>query len=147
MSNNDYQFHYEHNHALQQGHGSHWIFPHINTFTMDHSEPFRIIGIKFKVGFLYSFKTSLLASYNESLLSNSLKNPQEVCNRLDEILKPLLCKGIKDKHSELVRNILPLFDHTPIAQLGTTLNFSQRTVERIVVNSDLRSSAHPWRLF
>ena len=133
---------------------------------MDHSEPFRIMGIKFKVGFLYSFKTSLpdfkldavvpvgvneleslLASYNESLLSNSLKNPQEVCNRLDEILNPMLCKGIEDKHSELVRNILPLFDHTPIAQIGTTLHCSQRTVERIVVNSNLRSSAHPWRLF
>ncbi len=149
LSSNRYQIYYEYNGALQQGYGSHWIFPHINTFTMDHSEPFRIIGIKFKVGALYSFKKSLpdykldavvpvgvyeleslLASFSESLLSNSLKDPQGVCNKLDEILKPLLLRGIEDKHSKLVRNILPLLDHTPIAQIGTALNCSQRTVER-----------------
>jgi len=149
LSSREYQFYYEHNHARQQGHGSHWIFPHINTFTMDHSEPFRIMGIKFKVGALYSFKTCLpdfkldtvvptginelesLASNSERLLSNSLNAPQEVCNKLDEILKLWLHKGIEDKHSELVRNILPLFDHnTPIAQIGTTLHRSQRTIER-----------------
>lgn len=150
LSSSEYQFYYEHNHAQQQGHGSHWIFPHINTFTMDHSEPFRIMGIKFKVGALYSFKTglpdfeldtvvplginklaSLLASYNEWLLSHSPNDQQKVCNKLDQILKPRLHKGIEDKHSELVRNILPLFDqNTPIAQIGTTLHRSQRTIER-----------------
>ncbi len=149
LSNTGYKYHYEHNHVFQQGHGSHWIFPHINTFTMDHSEPFRIMGIKFKVGALYSFKTclpdfkldavvpvgineleSLLASYGEMLLSDSLNDPEEVCNKLDEIFKPLLHQAIEDKHSELVRNILPLFDQTQIAQIGTSLQRSQRTIER-----------------
>lgn len=168
LSNKGYKFHYEHNHVFQQGHGSHWIFPHINTYTMDHSEPFRIMGIKFKVGALYPFKTDLpdfkldavvpvginelesLASNSESLLSHSLKGRHEICNKLDAILKPWLHQGIEDKHSELVRNILPLFYHnTPIAQIGTSLQCSQRTIERSflkVTNLTLKQYQSVFRL-
>lgn len=143
------RFDYAQNNVSQKGHGSHWIFPHLKTFTMDHGDPFQIIGIKFKVTGLYSLKIQLprfnldtIASVDtnpldglhssgvESLLSNSVKNPQQVCHQLDEILEPWLINNREDKHCELVRDILPLLCHVPIAQIGRTLHRSQRTVER-----------------
>ncbi|WP_285163705.1 helix-turn-helix domain-containing protein [Shewanella goraebulensis] len=37
-----------------QGKGSHWLFPYNKTYTMDHSEPMTLLGIKFHTGALYS---------------------------------------------------------------------------------------------
>lgn len=36
------------------GMGSHWIAPHCKTVTMDHSQAFLVLGIKFHVGARYS---------------------------------------------------------------------------------------------
>lgn len=149
LSSFNHKFHYEQKSVPQKGNGNHWIFPHLNIFTMDHSDPFQIIGIKFKVDGLYplkarlfDFKLDTIASFDinqleglqsfcsESLLSNSVKNPQEICDKLDETLEPWLISINEDKHSKLVRDVLPLLNHTPIAQISTTLHCSQRTIER-----------------
>lgn len=39
---------------VSSGRGSHLIFPHVKTFQLDHSQLFSYLGIKFKVGALYS---------------------------------------------------------------------------------------------
>tara|TARA_R110001599_G_scaffold101565_2_gene259685 strand:- start:227 stop:619 length:393 start_codon:yes stop_codon:yes gene_type:complete len=54
ITNNNHTSCYTHNTISQTAQGNHWIFPHINTLTLDHTVPFRIIGIKFKTGALYS---------------------------------------------------------------------------------------------
>lgn len=149
LSSQNHKFHYEQNNVAQKGDGSHFIFPHLNTFTMDHSNPFLIIGIKFKLGGLYSLQSQLpsfkldkitaveinkshgLQSLNvESLLHNAVIKPQEVCDTLDEMLEPWLMQNREDKHSKLVRDIFPLLGTTPIAQMGKALHRSQRTIER-----------------
>lgn len=40
--------------AALTGEGSHWLLPYRNTYQLDHSQPFALIGIKFRVGALYS---------------------------------------------------------------------------------------------
>ena len=142
-------FQYDQGATSLKGSGAHCIFPHRKTFTMDHSEPFQIIGIKFRVGALYSLETpfsgaklenvvpvdirqllGLTEFHSEPLLIHALHQPQQVCDRLDDILVPWLRKPQGDKHSELVSHILPLLSKTPIAQLGSVLHRSQRTIER-----------------
>jgi AraC-like DNA-binding protein len=143
------KYQYDQGSIIQKGSGNHWIFPHRNTLTMDHSSPFQIIGIKFKVGALYSLelpisgpKLEKVASVDikqlidlnlfnpESLLIYAVKHPQVVSDMLDEVLVPWVSMNQEDRHSELVRHILPLLGHTPIAQIGALLHRSQRTVER-----------------
>jgi len=149
ISNFNQKFQYDQDSLSQKGSGNHWIFPHRKTFTMDHSVSFQIIGIKFRVGALYSLKNSFSSSKlemvervdinqlvdlesfrSESLLMNAVRNPQQVCDTLDETLAPWLLKSQADKHTELVSRILPLLCSTPIAQIGTVLHRSQRTIER-----------------
>ncbi|PCK06897.1 MAG: hypothetical protein COA42_17030 [Alteromonadaceae bacterium] len=130
------KFQYTQDSTSQEGCGSHWIFPHRQTFTMDHSDPFKIIGIKFRVGALHSLKRVLSdkkleqVEYSdihklvqsesfttEILLLNSAKQPQQACDKLDKILAPWLSNSLEDKHSELVNRILPLLGSTPISQI------------------------------
>lgn len=116
---------------------------------MDHSDSFKIIGIKFRVGALYSLKNiffnarletienvdvnrlfNLESFRSEELFIDTEKYPQKVCDTLDEILTPWLSKSQEDKHSDLVRQILPLLSNNSIAHIGTALHRSQRTIER-----------------
>lgn len=139
---------YVHQAISQVVKGSHWIFPHIKTFTMDHSSPFKIIGIKFRIGALYSINLHELASsinkiesFNiaqfgwkslktEQLLNSASLENGEVCEQLDETLSAWLKNSLDDKHSELARQVLPLLCNTAIAEIGERLHRSQRTVER-----------------
>ena len=149
MSSCNQRFQYDQDSGVQKGNGSHWIFPHRKTLTIDHSSPFQIIGIKFIVGALYSLNSPFshsklelvecvdinqlvgLESFrSETLLINAERQPQQVCDTLDEIFAPWLSKSKEDKHSELVSQILPLLGNTSIAQMGAALHRSQRTIER-----------------
>jgi hypothetical protein len=51
---------YENHNA--SGCGSHLILPHDKTLTMDHSQPFLVLGIKFHVGALYALNLPEQAS-------------------------------------------------------------------------------------
>ena len=146
-------FQYVANEVIQNGTGSHLIYPHGKTFVMDHSQPFLIVGIKFKIGALYSIAltssqlqldkianvdfNTLIQSDSFStmeLLTKARDYPHKACEILDNKLACLVSDirgdNHEDKHSELVRNILPLLENTPISNIGETLNCSQRTVER-----------------
>jgi len=132
-----------------KGNGNHWIFPHCKTLEMDHSQPFLVVGVKFRVGSLYSLNLSspqpeidkvVNADINEivqsksfqavNLLVQAVDCPQQACDMLDELLLPWLLNSHEDKHSELVRRALPLLLDTPIAQMGIALHCSKRTIER-----------------
>ena len=145
--NDAYQ--YEQESVSQQGNGSYWIFPHRKTFVMDHSVPFLIIGVKFKIGALYTlnrninqFELDKIVSVNiqsfldvepfstENLLLQGRNNGQRVCSTLDKIMLPWLLTSQEDKQSELVGSILPLLMDTPISRIGSVLHRSQRTIER-----------------
>ncbi|MFT2110102.1 helix-turn-helix domain-containing protein [Marinomonas sp. 2405UD68-3] len=142
-------FQYNQMDTSQTGCGNYWIFPHRNTFTMDHSDLFQIIGIKFKTGALYSLNTpfsgskleqieevnmnALIASErfcSDLLLMDAAEKPEHISNVLDGILAPWVLQSHEDKHSELVRLILPLLDRTSISEIGDVLHRSQRTIER-----------------
>ena len=149
LANAQNNFQYVANKAIQNGTGSHLIYPHGKTFVMDHSQPFMIVGIKFKIGALYSMAltTSQLqldkianVDFNTLIQSESFStmefltknrdNPHKACEILDDKLAYLVFDNHEDKHSELVRNILPLLENMPISNIGETLHCSQRTVER-----------------
>jgi AraC-like DNA-binding protein len=145
--NNAYQ--YTHGSISQKVNGNHWIFPHLKTFTMDHSDPFQILGIKFRIGALYSLNLpnhsssldkvesvdinqliGLAAFSSDQLLANADEQKKQVCNRLDEILSSWFLTSHEDKHSDLVRQILILLSDTAITEIGEKLHRSQRTIER-----------------
>jgi len=149
VSNLNSTFEYTHSDKTQNVSGSHWIFPHLKTFTMDHSAPFKIIGIKFKIGALYSLKMNNFSSKldkvdmidvnqligsrtftPDQLLMNAAEQNQQVCNILDEVLLPWLSDCYEDKHSHLVRQIMLLLGDTAIGEIGEKLFRSQRTIER-----------------
>ena len=146
-------YHYHADGVASEGAGSHWIFPHSQTFQMDHTQPFWIVGVKFRIGALYALELgetevqlNQIASVNmKTLLTTAGKNTansdvdlltlagqqaQTCCDLLDDWLVPWLLTAHKDKHSELLDSILPLLADTPISTLGQVLHCSQRTVER-----------------
>lgn len=143
----------EHRYAIdtvsQRAKGSHWIYPHKKTFTMDHSSPFTIIGVKFKVGALYALRLEDLGSYLDTITpvcinrlptlgslntDELLLNPSEQKGQVGHILDEALCSWMstchEDNHSALVRQILPLLNSTEIMGIGEKLHRSQRTIER-----------------
>lgn len=141
---------YTANGKVEEGTGCHILFPHLNTFQLDHTNPFIHLGIKFKVGALYSIK---LLNYDHpildkispidlhtliingelditSLLSLARKDEALCCEQLDIILISWLSQYHQDKYSELTSRTLELLDTTVIAKLGAKLHCSQRTLER-----------------
>lgn len=149
VSNLNGKYEYTHSTKTQNVSGSHWIFPHLKTFTMDHSAPFKIIGIKFKTGALYSLEMNNFSSkldkiemidvnhligsrkFNpDQLLINAAEQKQQVCDILDEVLSPWLSDCQEDNHSHLVSQIMLLLGDTAISEIGEKLHRSQRTIER-----------------
>jgi AraC-like DNA-binding protein len=132
------------------GEGSHWIFPHTQTYQLDHSKPFLHLGIKFHIGALYSL--DLLPSQPnlntvcdidvnvslgvEPLIDNSIftlaqKYPEQCCERLDEICISWFKNNHEDRHSKLTREALALLlNNKSISELSSLLSYSQRTLER-----------------
>ncbi|MEH6476425.1 MAG: helix-turn-helix domain-containing protein [Sneathiella sp.] len=132
-----------------KGTGSHWLFPHHHTYQMDHSKPLVIVGVKFKVGALYSLNLPIkqtvvdqVCAVNlQELLNNVAVDETEIlekakdaseacCAALDKMLLPWIRQGDEDKHAKLTRRALALFNDEPISNLGEALNCSQRTLER-----------------
>jgi AraC-like DNA-binding protein len=143
-------FHYANNSGACKGVGSHWLFPHHQTFQLDHSEPFVHLGVKFHVGALYSLNVpdyahpmldtaksvSLTTLLNEAkvceneLIEIARRDPKKCCEKLEASLQAWLKKSKEDQHSKITRKVLPLLSSTPISALGSTLFCSQRTIER-----------------
>ncbi|MGF1714001.1 helix-turn-helix domain-containing protein [Photobacterium chitinilyticum] len=142
-------YHYELDTTSAKGEGCHWIFPHTQTFRLDHSQPFFILGIKFRTGALYSLDVTpeqpmldqvtaadvnhLLNSeaFNQTAILAIAKDQPDTCRDiLDELLLPWLFNNREDQHSKLTRNTLPLLAETPVSQLGDRFHCSQRTLER-----------------
>lgn len=133
-----------------QGEGSHWLFPHHQTFQLDHSKPFMHLGIKFHVGALYSLEipnylhpkldvvdevtiNKLLNSNTtdeNELIAKAQSNAEQCCEQLDTILLPWLLAAQQDQHSKITSKSLQLLDSTSISELGDKLFCSQRTLER-----------------
>jgi len=107
------------------------------------------MGVKFRVGSLYSLNLTspqpemdriISVDLNEffqsesfhaaNLLAKSTNDPQQASDMLDGLLLPWLLDSHEDKHSELVRRAVLLLPDTPIAQMGTVLHCSKRTIER-----------------
>jgi len=145
-----YQMESEVDSVVYQGNGSHWLCPYSKTIELEHAKLFSCIGIKFKVGALYSLPQfnvgqTLLDSVqpvdfadikgtndiNETgLLAKASTLADDCCAMLDELLLPMLNNCVEDKHSELTRKVLPLLANKPINELGALLLCSQRTLER-----------------
>lgn len=139
---------YKNQHSCQEVTGNHWIFPHLTTFTMNHAAPFKIIGIKFKVGALYSVKFGHHTILNEirhadtqnlfnpsefnqdKILCHAEQHEDQIGQLLDTALEPWLSKHREDRNSLLARQILTLLDDTTITEMGGKLHRSQRTLER-----------------
>ncbi|MDO6687998.1 MULTISPECIES: helix-turn-helix domain-containing protein [unclassified Agarivorans] len=141
---------YQSKDVVYEGRGSHWIFPHSETFILDHSKPFQHLGIKFHAGALYSLvipeyshpSLNSVSSLGLSHLQASLKmdetmllklaqtDSQGCVEQLDSLLMPWLVGIEQDKHSELSQKALLLLDSSNIADLGERLFCSQRTLER-----------------
>ena len=142
------RYHYEQGHQSFQGHGSHWIYPYSQTFRLDHSAPFAIVGIKFHVGALYALNIppgqtlnrvaqcdpqSLLRAENTSqttVLTQAEQSAGDCRQLLDNLLLPWLSRARPDRHSQLVQSALPLLAQHPVAQISEQLHCSQRTLER-----------------
>ena len=127
---------YIHDDVHQQDSGSHWINPHSKSFVMDHSHPFSIIGIKFRVGALYSLNlTSSQFHLNtvigtrlineliqaksfslSNLLDQSVEDPEQVGHMLDDLLLPRIFKSSEDKYKTLVNRTAALIMGNPISQ-------------------------------
>lgn len=142
-------YRYEQGSNSMTGYGSHLMFPHCKTIVIDHSKPFLVMGIKFRVGALYSLNLSNVQfeldqiksveskdlfeidAYIESnLLGKATDGPEKCCDFLDERLMPWLVGSYDDKHSNLVRKALQIDSNFPIARMSQVLNCSQRTLER-----------------
>lgn len=140
---------YRYAEVSQGGSGSHWIMPHRNAFSMDHSNAFRVLGIKFRVGSLYSLAmfdhngeldkiltagASQLDAFGLSntvdLLDLAASGGAKICSVLDQSLEPWLTRSREDAHSELVREVNPMVATTKLAQISDCVHRSQRSVER-----------------
>ena len=106
-------YHYESksksNTTIFEGKGSHWLYPYLKAIELEHAKAFSCLGIKFKVGALYSlnqlsFEQALLDSVQginlEDFLKSSVINEvtlldkadasrEDSCAMLDELLLPI----------------------------------------------------------
>ena len=132
----------------QSGCGVHLLLPYTSTITLHHSEPFAIIGIKFRVGALYSFATEPTSHQINEVINNPANlSPQKpffdallnlgsqdkseaICAELDRWLTPLFQKAQEDRHSQLVRAALPILGKVSIEVVADQLHCSRRTLER-----------------
>lgn len=113
---------YEHESHSDSGTGCHLILPHCKTISIDHSRPFLIIGVKFRVGALYTLKMPSrepmldrvvsfglgtliqLPDFDESaLLDQAPDNPESCRDALDKLLEPAFLALQDDKYSEVVQ--------------------------------------------
>lgn len=149
------QYSYDLQSGVKQGLGSHWLFPQVQTLELDHTNAVFYLGVKFRVGALYSLPVSvpqpvinavtdvdlsaLLPEHNlmsddefveQQILAIAKDEPEACCDRLDDYLSSWIADNNEDNHSLLTRKVLPLLATIPIAQLGETLYCSQRTIER-----------------
>lgn len=135
---------------IESGLGSHILFPHLHTLLLDHTKSFIHLGVKFKVGALYSLKSlspnhptldkvvsvdlPTLIDNNELNISDLLlfaRKDGALCrDLLDKLLTHWLSQCHQDKYSELTLRALEIIDVTPIAKLGSKLHCTQRTLER-----------------
>ncbi|CAM2969385.1 helix-turn-helix domain-containing protein [Vibrio rarus] len=141
---------YNLNPGMVNGKGSHWLYPHRQTFELDHSKSFVHLGIKFHVGALYclpDFSDNPLAldevesakgsklfkqlSIDESRLIEAARNNPKLCvEQLDTMLSPWLEQCTEDQHSNTTRSVIKYLDKSAISELGEKLYCSQRTLER-----------------
>jgi AraC-like DNA-binding protein len=132
------------------GKGTHWLYPYSKTIELENSESFACLGVKFKVGALYSLNSALfnqavvntvraidfdvykdtdLVSPDE-LIVKAKDEPDKGVEMLDQLFKHLLINCHEDNHSEITRQAIPLLASEPINSLGDLLLCSQRTLER-----------------
>lgn len=146
-------YHYEWAERSVAGYGCHWLFPHCQTFQLDHSKPVVHLGVKFHIGALYSLNHLLHLDPKQAILdaiidadTNALfgderideeriltlagESPENCCAELDKLFTPCLEHCLEDSHSQLSRKALPLLSDSPISELGAMLDCSQRTLER-----------------
>ncbi|WP_281560608.1 helix-turn-helix domain-containing protein [Thalassomonas sp. RHCl1] len=150
ISPDDQAYHYDKAGASDSGKGCHLIFPHLQTFQLDHVKPFIHLGVKFRIGALYSIEvpgcTHPLLDYIEPMnLSDLIKQPSldasellksaresanDCCKLLDSVLSPWLLSFKQDRYSALTYKAVELLGATPISELGNKLHCAQRTLER-----------------
>ncbi len=154
LANDKQPYRYQHDSYLASGTGSHLILPYQKTYSLDHEKPFMVLGIKFKVGALYSipllpthprlnevlpldFHSQLQISPEQQakLLDKSTQPATVYRDTLDTLLQPLVSGGKEDKHSLLVQKVLVALSgsslaDTALTKMGEKLNCSQRTIER-----------------
>ncbi len=149
ISQEQQPFSYTYEGRQASGLGSHLMLPHDKTLTMDHCQPFLVLGVKFHVGALYTLnlyeKGPLLndivaidlcqdlqvaAGDSHLLMSLPVDDAQGYRDRLDKLLKPLINQAHEDNHSRLVHKVLAIYSSVPLAKLGKELGCSQRTIER-----------------
>lgn len=150
LSPREQPYHYQLENESIAGLGSHWLFPHCQTFKLDHTKPFIHLGIKFRVGALYSlpmraYTHPMLNSIKPETLNQLLNkdeisdqylldlariNPSLCCKQLDKLFLSWFEEAKEDKHSKLTRKVLPLLDKHPISNIGELVFCSQRTLER-----------------
>lgn len=139
----DQTFHFKSDGGSFTGKGSHCVYPHNETFTMNHSNLSFLLGIKFKMGATYSLdifnfdvKTGCVTEFENSgyfsdlILRISQLTPEEVRDELDKFVLESMSKEIEDSHSKLVRKVIPILRTDAISEIGKQLNRSQRTIER-----------------
>lgn len=143
-------YHYDMNPGAADGKGSHWLFPHHQTFQLDHSKLFVHLGVKFHVGAFYPLKlfsgqrpivdrveevrlSTLFTDLCEGeaqLIELARTNPELCCKKLDTLFLPWALNSHEDKHSQITRKALQVLNSTTISNLGNQLYCSQRTLER-----------------
>ncbi|KPZ72259.1 MULTISPECIES: AraC family transcriptional regulator [Shewanella] len=143
-------YRYDTSSGSEAGKGSHWLYPHQNTFELDHSQPFIHLGVKFHIGALYSLPeffgktlpldtveqvqgTTLLTErqLNEDALMTMARTDAALCcQQLDALLMPWFEQCTEDQHSKITRKALHHLDDSIISSLGEQLHCSQRTLER-----------------
>lgn len=150
ISPHDQCYRYDLNPGTATGIGSHWLYPHQQTFELDHSKPFVHLGVKFHVGALYCLPKfsenpqalDTVKSIKESMLLNQLgidehalidlarNSSQDCAKQFDALLTPWLEQCKEDQHSKVTRKALQYLDQMAISNLGEKLHCSQRTLER-----------------
>ncbi|MCP3926952.1 MAG: AraC family transcriptional regulator [Desulfobacterales bacterium] len=149
LSNPRRYYQYSNKSFSQSGHGNHLILPHCETITINHSQSFQIIGIKFKVGALYSLKIPTHNPILDQVINidiNTIFHPEalketkilmqkidkpEICrDMLDKLLGKVIISNVEDKHSKLIQKIIKLVPDIPLSEMASELNCSKRTIER-----------------
>lgn len=145
LTDSEYLFNYRYSSKVFKGKGSHLMTPTNQSVILDHSRPFRFLGVKFRVGATCSFPNTLTANevhtsgdlidlfqphLSSRLLDLVTADPQACAKEMDKVFEAFLSNHPLGDDFWFVNQCVNAGTQVKCKDIAKQLGISQRSLER-----------------